>query len=85
MELPRNNYLRIRYRMVKKIKVVDINTSNPEANQEAQEPNEEKEANAQTIDPTPMQEAIAQASDPVCVHTRVNTTGYPRRRTSCAG
>ena len=41
--------------MVKKIKVVEINTSNPEANQEAQE----------TIDPTPMQEPIAQASEPV--------------------
>ena len=58
MEVPRNNYLIIRYRMVKKIKVVEMNTSKPEADQEA---------NPQTIDPIPMQEPIAQASEPVSI------------------
>ena len=48
MELPRNNYITIRYRMVKKIKVVELNTSNPEADPQAQE----QEANTQARDPT---------------------------------
>jgi hypothetical protein len=56
-EFPRNNYLIIIYRMVKKIKVVEMNTSNQEAIQE-------QEANMQARDPTPMQE-VAQAQEAI--------------------
>jgi len=56
-EFPRNNYLIIIYRMVKKIKVVEMNTSNPEAI-------EEQEANPQAIDPTPTQE-VAQPQESI--------------------
>ena len=59
MELPRNNYLTIIYRMVKKIKVVELNTSNPEA---TAEPNVEQEA---APDPTPMQEP--ESVEPVAI------------------
>ena len=57
-EFPRNNYLIIIYRMVKKIKVIEMNTSNPEAI-------EEQEANPQDRDPTPTQEP--ESVEPVAI------------------
>ena len=54
MEFPRNNYLILIYRMANKIKVVEMNTSNPEAVVEQ----------VQETDPTPMQEEIPQPESP---------------------
>ena len=63
--------------MVKKIKVVEMNTSNPEAI-------EEQEANPQAIDPTPMQEvaqsqeAITQDQEPAIIKEEEPKAKKPR-------
>jgi hypothetical protein len=62
MEVPRNNYVKLIYRMVKKIKVVEMNTSNPEAPDGVQEqPITQAEMPMQENIPEP----ITQVQEPV--------------------